>query len=238
MKGYRQWGSSEDGSDIERMRRSTVPALRHEVSRIVSLSNRAGLVLDVGSSCGFFLKMMKEAGWDVLGVDPSERFAEYASSQFGIETVLGTVETAELAEGDFDVVTMWYVLEHVMDPWAVVNRARSLLKPNGLLILRVPNYTFGKSFLWLQRMGLDLSNLGVFSVPWHLYFFDRVTLKRLLNGAGFRVVSLDHGLPYYGERWLYNAAKRVLTLGMEAIRQVSFGKLFWGPAMVVVAQKA
>ena len=236
--GYQKWGSSEDESDIARIRNSTVPALRYEVKRIVNSHSHKGRVLDVGSGCGFFLKLMKNAGWDVLGVDPSESFAEYAAKEFGVETVPGTIETVDLRENRFDVVTMWYVLEHVMDPRGVVNRAYSLLKQGGLFVLRVPNYTFGKPFAFLQKMGLNVSNLGVFSVPWHLYFFDRLTLPRLLEYAGFQVASMDHGTPYYGQRRTYNAVKRAVTVSTEAVRRMSFGQLFWGPAIVVRARKS
>jgi len=238
MEGYQQWGSSEDESDIARIRSSTVPAMRHEARRICDIHNqRKGTVLDVGSGCGFFLKLMKEAGWDVLGIDPSESFAEYAAKENGVNTVLGTIETADLRENQFDVVTMWYVLEHVLDPRGVLKRAYSLLKPGGLLVLRVPNYTFGKPFALLQRMGLNLRDLGVFSVPWHLYFFDRLTLTRMLEETGFRIVHMDHGTPYYGQRRMYNIAKYALTAGTEIIRRMSFGRLFWGPAVVLRARK-
>jgi len=237
VEGYEQWGSREDESDIERIRSSTVPALRHEVKRIVDSHDHKGAVLDVGSGCGFFLKLMKDAGWDVRGIDPSETFAKYAAREFGVNTVLGTMETAELSENQFDVVTMWYVLEHVMDPRGVLNRAYSLLKPGGLLVLRVPNYAFGKPFVLLQRMGFNLGNLGVFSVPWHLYFFERRTLTRLVEEAGFQMVHMDHGIPYYGQRRTYNVVKYGLTAGTEVVRKMSFGRLFWGPAMVVRAHK-
>jgi SAM-dependent methyltransferase len=237
VAGYKQWGSSEDEAEMSRIRSSTMPALRHERNRIVRSNGQRGSLLDVGSGGGFFLNMMKEAGWNVLGVEPSENLANFATREFGVDTAVGTIESASLPENAFDVVTMWYLLEHVTDPRSVVDRARSLLRDDGLLILRVPNFTFALPFLFLRKLGFDFSDLGVFSTPWHLYFFDRDTMHRLMESCGFRVTSIDHGAPYRGDRAAYNMVKRAMTTGAEILKYASFGHLCWGPAIVVSARR-
>ena len=234
---YKEWGESDNESDIARIQASTMPPLRAEVKRIVRALGTGGTSLDVGSGAGFFVKMMKDAGWNALGVEPSEAFADYAARQFGVDTVVGTIENADLPENGFDVVTMWYVLEHVMDPRRVVNRARSLLKPGGLLIIRVPNVIFAKPFLLARKCGFNVSNLGVFTVPWHLYFFSASTLSRLMTSSGFRIVHVDHGRPYLSQHVVYNAVKGLVTATSEGLRRISLGRLFWGPTMVVRAAK-
>jgi len=239
IAGYKRWGVSEnEPENIARWLASTMPALHQEAGRIVDSFGTKGHLLDVGSSGGFFVKAMKDAGWDAVGVEPSETLANYAAEQFGVDTILGTIEDADLPEDAFDVVTMWYVLEHVMDPRRVVDRVISLLKPGGALIARVPNLAFATPFRFLRKLGFDCSDLGVFSTPWHLYFFDQSTMRRLLENAGFHVVHLYHGKAYRGQHMAYNLAKELVTEAAEGLRRISFGRLFWGPAIVVRAAKA
>ena len=80
----------------------------------------------------------------------------------------------------FDVVTMFYVIEHVADPVAILKAVRKLLKPNGILILRYPNtsplLSFSKN---LAR------KLTLMQAPSHLYDYDGDSMQRVLQQAGY-----------------------------------------------------
>src|SRR5207245_96199 len=112
---------------IERLRRAG--ALR------VSTPPR---LFDIGCGMGFFLDLMRREGWETMGVEPAPNAARHARERLGLDVVEGTIETARV-DGPFDVVTLWYVLEHVPNPVEILDRAAALLRPGGLLIVRVPN---------------------------------------------------------------------------------------------------
>ena len=94
-------------------------------------------LLDVGCHAGFFLGFARDRGWRVAGVEPSRWAAEHARAQ-GFEVFNGPVEAYE-TERRFDVVTLWDVLEHLVDPVSVLRHIRRLLKPDGLLVFATHN---------------------------------------------------------------------------------------------------
>ena len=113
-----------------------------------------GSVLDVGCASGAFLRMMRESGWRVTGVEPS-----LAQSRRAVET-LGTsadIQQCVLQEaslqGGFDLVTMWDVLEHVTSPKEFLGLAAAQLRSGGHLVLNVPRIDSMAARL-LERAGL------------------------------------------------------------------------------------
>ena len=71
---------------------------------------------------------------------PSPAIARHAIDHFGFENVhIGTLDTAELEKGSFDLITMWDVVEHVPEPRDLLEQARELLKPGGLLVIETQN---------------------------------------------------------------------------------------------------
>jgi SAM-dependent methyltransferase len=93
----------------------------------------------------------------------------------------GTLDTADLPEDHFDVVTLWDVIEHVIDPQSVLERAHRLLKPGGLVVV----HTIDIESLFARLMGARW--------PWlmemHIYYFSRRTLRAMLEQCGFEVIS-------------------------------------------------
>ena len=146
-----------------------------------------GRLLDVGSGRGRFLAAAKAAGWEVVGIELEPEMAKELSRRFGIDVVVGTAIDAE-AQGPFDVITMWHVLEHLPDPLAALMRASDSLRPEGMLIVSVPNYASAQARLggdhWLH---LD--------IPRHIYHFSPDPLSRLVERAGFRVERIGHFYP-------------------------------------------
>ena len=95
-------------------------------------------LLDIGCSTGVFLAAAPR-GWQVEGIEPSAAAAERAHRTFGLHVHVGMLEATELPPHTFDAVTLWDVLEHVHDPLDTLARIRTLLRPDGVLIFRVPN---------------------------------------------------------------------------------------------------
>jgi 2-polyprenyl-3-methyl-5-hydroxy-6-metoxy-1,4-benzoquinol methylase len=96
-----------------------------------------GRILDVGCATGDFLRVARDRGWKVFGADPSAARAQVEAA--GIPLVGSTIDDADIEPASLDAVTFWDVLEHVADPVAGLDRARTLLRPGGVIALTVPD---------------------------------------------------------------------------------------------------
>jgi len=137
-------------------------------------------LLDVGCYTGVFVEIAAQHGWEAWGVEPSCWGVEQARAQ-GLHVVQGTLDTTDLPEAYFDVVTMWDVIEHVTDPHGTLQQAYRLLKPGGLAVV----HTIDIESLFARLMGARW--------PWlmemHIYYFSRRTLRTMLQQCGFEVLS-------------------------------------------------
>jgi SAM-dependent methyltransferase len=156
---------------------------QRNIARIVDLERwcpKRGRLLELGASYGHSLVLARERGWDVVGVELSPAASEHARSHFGLTVFNCDLADAPLADGSFDAVIGWHVLEHVRNPKDQLLRLAALLKPGGVLGLRVPNIaSFGARAAgqWWPWM----------CPPAHLWFFSAATLPRLLRTCGFEV---------------------------------------------------
>jgi SAM-dependent methyltransferase len=139
-----------------------------------------GRLLELGASYGHSLALARERGWDVVGVELSPTASAHARTHFGLTVFNCDLADAPLADASFDAVIGWHVLEHVTDPKDQLRRLSRLLKPGGVLGLRVPNVeSFGARVAgeWWPWM----------CPPAHLWFFSSATLPRLLQDCGFEI---------------------------------------------------
>jgi SAM-dependent methyltransferase len=139
-----------------------------------------GRLLEFGASYGHSLAAARDRGWDVVGVELSPTASKYARTQFGLQVFNCDLADAPLADASLDAVIGWHVLEHVRNPKEQLLRLAALLKPGGVLGLRVPNIaSFGARVAgqWWPWM----------CPPAHLWFFSSATLPRLLETCGFDV---------------------------------------------------
>jgi 2-polyprenyl-3-methyl-5-hydroxy-6-metoxy-1,4-benzoquinol methylase len=145
-------------------------------------------LLDAGCATGGFLAEAKAAGWDCLGVELSDHAVDIARNEFGLDVVQGNLDSESLTRGAFGLVTMWHVLEHLIDPAAALARARELLLPGGWLFIELPNWNslgrVAKGPKWKQL-----------KPPEHINFFTPHTLAATATRAGFRVLRCDSHYP-------------------------------------------
>ncbi len=115
---------------------------RYGMSRrdqMVTRFKQSGRMLDVGCATGVFLQWFQAGGsWDLYGLELSEGAARVARAA-GLNVFIGQLEEAAYPENYFDVVTFWDVLEHISDPRSALLETRRILKPDGILVLRLPN---------------------------------------------------------------------------------------------------
>jgi SAM-dependent methyltransferase len=155
------------------------------VLRAIADSGENGLVVDVGCGGGLFLKMLREHGLPVLGLEASQAAAKSAWKRNGVAVVCGDLSRSPIERGACAAVTMFHVLEHVHDPVSYLRSARDLLLPNGRLVVQVPNASSWQFLMFGERWnGVD--------VPRHLVNYRQRDLENLLEYCGLEVVRRKH----------------------------------------------
>lgn len=147
-------------------------------SRLKKTKN-SGNLLDIGCGNGSFLEFAGKNGWQTVGTEfnlPKVDFPVY-KSLFEVRQKYGA--------NYFDAITLWHSLEHFPDLTEVLTDISSLLKPDGVVLIAVPNSSgwqaklFGKTWLHLD-------------VPRHLFHFNRKSLVFCLQEFGFEVLTKSH----------------------------------------------
>lgn len=139
-----------------------------------------GRILDLGCSRGWFLDAMQ--GWECHGNEIVPADAAAARERYGDRIVAGSFEDYPLRESYFDVITLQDVFDHFRDPMPALEKCRRLLKPGGLIVIKVHNI----SCLYAKLTG---RNFYAIIPPSHLFYYDRKTLTRALSTTGFQVVE-------------------------------------------------
>jgi SAM-dependent methyltransferase len=156
------------------------------VERALRECEEPGLVLDVGCGGGLFLKMLAERGAKrVAGLDFSLDAARAAWRCSGVPVVCANLSRAPVAPSSCSAITMFHVLEHLYDPASYLAAAHSLLRPDGRLIVQVPNAACWQFLLFGERWnGID--------VPRHLIDFRERDLESFLGSRGFEILRVKH----------------------------------------------
>ena len=162
-------------------REGRVLTFERHLRPLEKLKSPPGRLLDIGAYTGVFVEIARQHGWDAWGLEPSHWAVSEARKQ-GLQMIEGTLESADLAEASFDLITMWDVIEHVTHPFGEFTRVRRLLKPGGVLAVHTMDINsllariMGERWPWLMEM--------------HIYFFSRRTLTAMLEKAGFDVIRI------------------------------------------------
>lgn len=161
---------------------ASIPLVKERVALYAMLLGAANgrKMLDVGCGNGDFLALMRDAGWDVVGVEPDATAAQFARELRAIPVVSGVLEDAGFADQTFDVVVLNHVIEHVFDPVAVLRECGRVTKADGIVVIVTPNIAslghrvFGE--LWIH---LD--------PPRHLYLFSPEAMRACCKNAGLAI---------------------------------------------------
>lgn len=140
----------------------------------------SGRLFDVGCGPGFFLHVASQH-FEVAGSDISPEAKEFAATRFGLDFPLRDFCSVDLPP-NYDVITMFSVLEHMLDPLLGLSKAYSALRRDGLLALSLPNIESLPRYLLGRRW-------RGFSFPEHLYFFSGRKMRELLTQTGFEVID-------------------------------------------------
>ncbi|MBL0014662.1 MAG: class I SAM-dependent methyltransferase [Flavobacterium sp.] len=153
-------------------------ALKKKLTLINEFQQSKGQLLDIGTGTGDFLSQAKQNGWQIIGVEPNEKAKNIALTK-GVTYI---DKTSELEDHSVDVVTMWHVLEHVPDVNSQIKELKRLLKPNGTIVIAVPNFN-----------SYDAKHYGKFwaayDVPRHLWHFSRLSIEKLFEREKLQLVA-------------------------------------------------
>jgi SAM-dependent methyltransferase len=222
----------EGGPSIQTWRKMMLPVFKR-AANLIQRYEEKGRLLDVGAGFGFFLSEMKSRGWEVAGVEISQKAIEYARDVLGLTFHRGPLEKVGFPEHHFDVVTGFYVIEHLSHPMTFLMECYRILKNGGLLLLRYPHTTPIKNLLRFFRIENRLYDL-----PAHLCDFSPEMIEKCLNRVGFE--GCEHLIGGY--TLPDSLGKRTASILFGNISQALFylsgGKfLFPGVSKTVLAYK-
>ena len=182
-----------------------------------------GRLLEIGPSWGAFCLLAKRAGFSVEAIEMNSSCCEFLTARIGIRAFCRSDEAAAIQETSSpDVIAAWHVLEHLQNPWELVDAAAAHLSPGGILILALPN----PRALQFKILGRYWAHLDA---PRHLHLVPPDALRKRAEAAGLKQVlctTTDAGSLGWNEfGWVYSLqhvasgtfAKRVLRFAGRKI---------------------
>ncbi|MEM9077467.1 MAG: class I SAM-dependent methyltransferase [Bacteroidota bacterium] len=150
--------------------------IKNKIQLVDNQKVKSRKLLDIGAGTGDFLSLAKSEGYVVEGVEPSPKAREKAKEK-GVEL---KKDLNEVAEVDYDVITLWHVLEHLPNLKVQIKTISNILKDDGVLIIAVPNFRS-----W------DAKHYGKFwagyDVPRHLWHFSQMAIHKLFKEENMKV---------------------------------------------------
>jgi len=200
--------------DITRRARLDLPErcthwLRHLLARRLPPAR----VLELGCAHGGYVALLGWAGFTATGTEMSPWVVEFSRQTFGINALAGPIETQPFTPGNFDVIVLNDVLEHLPTPAATLSHCASLLAPDGFFIIQTPEYKehlthadlVADQDIFLRHM--DGNN------DEHLYLYSRRSAAEFFTRLGFP--ALEFSNPVYSYDLFFTAASAPIRLQSE-----------------------
>ena len=150
---------------------------------VIKKIKRSGNLLDIGCGYGAFLSAASDAGFEVSGLDISTEAAAFCSDELGYRSLACSAEDCtapDFGVDGFDVITMWFVIEHLENPAAILRKVHSMLEPGGVFAFSTPNFD------GITRR-VDQSRFFSENPLDHHTVWSPGAVRRLLRKSGFRV---------------------------------------------------
>ena len=157
-------------------------SLKKKLNLINSFSFETKKLLDIGCGTGDFLQTAKQNNWNVSGIEPNQSARNIANKKTN-NSVFDTEQLLKFEVHNFDVITLWHVLEHLPDLENQMIVFKKLLKPNGTLIIAVPNYESYDAKYYKQFW-------AAYDVPRHLWHFNKESISKLVSKQFMEVIKV------------------------------------------------
>ncbi|MCP4354992.1 MAG: class I SAM-dependent methyltransferase [Proteobacteria bacterium] len=209
----------------------------HSIKKIVNQIDLKSTVLEFGSSSGYMTKFLKEEKQcEVSIIEYDEKSAKKASKH-AEKTIVGDIENyawkKELKGQTFDYITFADVLEHLKDPWTVLENISEFLKPDGKVLISIPNISHNGIIIDLWNNKFKYHNLGLLDNT-HLRFFGINNLEDMFKNSDLEVIITDGVYLKEKKTQLKNSLKDVNILLRLLLRFRTYGRVY---QTIITAQK-
>lgn len=170
-----------------------------------------GKLIDMGAATGYFMKLAREQGWDVSGIEISPFAVEVGKKQ-GLDLRVGMISDISKFQKVFDVVTLWDVIEHVTDPENDIKILYENVRPGGILAINTPD-----SSSLMAR--ISRKHWHQLIPPEHVFYFNPRSLTILLERNGFEVVYTGKIGKFFTLQYIIKTAAQ--WLGLKAGKRLS-----------------
>jgi 2-polyprenyl-3-methyl-5-hydroxy-6-metoxy-1,4-benzoquinol methylase len=150
--------------------------------QLLSKFFKQGSMLDIGCGTGEFLNTCKKAKWNTTGIEPDSGARNRAIKKYAL-TVHDESELTNIPNERFEVITLWHVLEHVPALNERVLELKRLIKPNGVIVVAVPNCNSLDAAIYKEHW-------AAYDVPRHLYHFAPNNMEQLFLKHGMQVFQI------------------------------------------------
>jgi len=156
-------------------------SLKKKLKLINSFQSLEKNLLDVGCGTGDFLQVAQQNNWNISGIEPNEQARQIANRKTN-NSVFNINDLGKFKNHSFDVITLWHVLEHLLNLEQQVLTLKTLLKENGTLIVAVPNHKSNDAKHYKNFW-------AAYDVPRHLWHFNQDSISKLFALQNMQVVK-------------------------------------------------
>jgi 2-polyprenyl-3-methyl-5-hydroxy-6-metoxy-1,4-benzoquinol methylase len=149
---------------------------------------RGGKLLEIGPWMGVFSCNAKDAGFQVTAIEMDKNCVDFLQEVVGVRALQSSnpADSLRTLDEKFDVIALWHSLEHLRDPWIVIQHAAKRLAPGGILVVAIPNIqSYQYSIMKSAWKHLD--------APRHLFFYPIESLEKLCHKNGLSTLEITTG---------------------------------------------
>ncbi len=192
--------------------------LRSKFSIIQKYSiKKRGRLLDIGCGTGYFASYMNNKDWDSIGIEADQNAKKYAEEKFGLK-VSSLNDLKSFSSSEFNVVTLWHVLEHLSSPKEILDEISRILDEKGICIVALPNTdSYDANYYKTYWAAWD--------VPRHLWHFNISSFKNIIENSGLRLRAIKR-MPL-DSFYISMLSEKYRGSGISFLKGLVIGKIGW-----------